>query len=360
MSAYLPLLLALLESVAHKSSSDNRFMPTKAQNDKLREINEESAARDDDEPAMHTRSWQEWSRFVRVHLRKVLYFQHENGGRQREADMKERARVVVTLVEENDNIDTICFMDGHGRFLFALLEALMKLPLTRRNTLKLKVVDIDEQVHAWHTLFFPADVQCELADIYAMSPSSRGANNLIYFNFCGIGGKSGIDTLARFVCSEKFAGEQFLLSLSTRGNWTIKPKVLLQAKLGQTFLGTQMTAGEKFITIQYRRAVQARTVTTTTTPPHRPQTNRVPANKAAEPALTPAPCAPTIVAPQAVPAAISGVPAKVAGPDGPLVAFLSTGRERCQGITDKGAQCLFRAHARNLKAGHSACMKHNH
>ena len=85
------------------------------------------------------------------------------------------AELVVSHLEKNVAINKKNYMDGHGRFTFALISTLLrsKTIIGRLlDGLTLVVVDIDEDAHLWHTNFFPTDmVQCVCKNIYLQNPT---------------------------------------------------------------------------------------------------------------------------------------------------------------------------------------------
>ena len=124
-------------------------------------------------------------------LEDALFFRLENGGRQRKpVDMFQIAELVVSHLEKNVAINKKNYMDGHGRFTFALISTLLRSPTIigrLLDGLTLVVVDIDEDAHLWHTNFFPTDmVQCVCKNIYLQNPT---VTDFFYFNYCGIGGR---------------------------------------------------------------------------------------------------------------------------------------------------------------------------
>jgi hypothetical protein len=152
-----------------------------------------------------------WFQFIsNEEVFRSLYFGLENGGRQRLESVRERAKILVNMIRMNLNITKITIMDGHGRFLFALLEALFKTKDDRLMNIDITVVDIDRSVHQWHELFFPADIRSVHSDIYDYQKRAQ-EDTLTYFNFCGIGGKTGLE---RFLAK---LHSSCLLSFSTRG-----------------------------------------------------------------------------------------------------------------------------------------------
>lgn len=96
------------------------------------------------------------------------------------ADQLKRAKKVAkTMVKRG--LKNIVLMDGHGRFVFALLDAL----LSRRQNLAeytISLVDLDLNAHAWHAEFIPGThVHDDILE------RKREENTFYYLNFCSLG-----------------------------------------------------------------------------------------------------------------------------------------------------------------------------
>ena len=108
------------------------------------------------------------------------------------ADQQLRADKLVSYVKANPQIKTIVTMDGHGRFILSLLQALGHMA----NDINIKVVDIDPIVNRWHQSFFPNRIESVEGNIFNYVPNQH---TLVYMNFCGIGGQEGQENLAKYL-----------------------------------------------------------------------------------------------------------------------------------------------------------------
>lgn len=107
-------------------------------------------------------------------------------------DIKLRAQIIASEIASNSEINTIVMMDGHGRFVLALLQELLSLAKNprslftgkRMNDFVFKIVDITQQVVEYHQqFFFTSAFVHSLEDVTKITPKQ---NELFYFNFCGI------------------------------------------------------------------------------------------------------------------------------------------------------------------------------
>jgi len=112
------------------------------------------------------------------------------------SDQEDRANILVQQIMTNPKIKKIVIMDGHGRFLLTLLK---KLGL-RANHLKITVVDINPVVVDWHKCFFPKKIESIYDNIFNYEPSNT---QLVYMNFCGLGGLKGQMGLANYLAKIK-------------------------------------------------------------------------------------------------------------------------------------------------------------
>jgi hypothetical protein len=112
------------------------------------------------------------------------------------SDQEDRANILVQQIMTNPEIKKIVIMDGHGRFLLTLLK---KLGL-RANHLKITVVDINPVVVDWHKCFFPKKIESIYDNIFNYEPSNT---QLVYMNFCGLGGLKGQMDLANYLAKIK-------------------------------------------------------------------------------------------------------------------------------------------------------------
>jgi len=124
-----------------------------------------------------------------------------------------RADCLVEILVDNPQIHEIHTMDGHGRFLFVLLQTIIRRIPQRLNTLKLIFHDVDPDVTAWQGLFFPNGLCSSVtSDIFEVE---RSPNRLIYMNFCGLGGPNQYRKFQRYV--DEFSltkGQIFVFSVS--------------------------------------------------------------------------------------------------------------------------------------------------
>lgn len=197
---------------------ENRMQPTRKQGDNLETLNydlQEVGAQPFNECTLD--AWHETVKACEVEL----FFYLEAGWKQRQKNMKERAEAVVKAVKADKAIDTIVFMDGHGRFFYSLLSQLRDdIEMHERlKNMRFVVVDIDGDVHRWHELFFPKqNVTSIHGNIYKLDSQYYAENCFLYFNFCGIGGSDGLQQFRSFITSEKLQYQtKFMVSFSTRG-----------------------------------------------------------------------------------------------------------------------------------------------
>ena len=112
------------------------------------------------------------------------------------SDQEDRANILVQQIMTNPEIKKIVIMDGHGRFLLTLLQKLG----IRANHLKITVVDINPVVVDWHKYFFPKKIESIYDNIFNYEPSNT---QLVYMNFCGLGGLKGQMGLANYLAKIK-------------------------------------------------------------------------------------------------------------------------------------------------------------
>lgn len=219
----------------------NRFAPTESQNEQL--IAHVVKLMPD--------TLRDWANVIESDIVDSLFFQLENGGKQRKKDMFQRANIVVKWCKkEGNNIKRIVYMDGHGRFTFTLVRTIFEDAILSERLLSkqltLCVVDIDAQAHAWHQEFFPKDIACVSQCVYEQSVVST---DFFYLNFCGIGGQCGLRKLKAFV--ERHAKQTFLVSMSTRkievdGDYIPRELESLRTKNPSSL--KRVTSGKRFIT----------------------------------------------------------------------------------------------------------------
>lgn len=101
-------------------------------------------------------------------------------------DQFRRANAILNYMIKN-NLRHLVFLDGHGRFLWSFIRAILKAKLKPAD-FSFEVVDIDINCHWWHCLFLPSAVKCVLGDIFDIANYHKTQNRacFIYFNFCAI------------------------------------------------------------------------------------------------------------------------------------------------------------------------------
>lgn len=136
------------------------------------------------------------------------------------ADQELRAGQLAQRILANPKIKNLVMMDGHGRFLLTLIEKLGK----RANTLSITVVDINSTVVDWHKYFFPKNVESIEANIFNYEPSDT---QMVYMNFCGIGGIKGQKAFANYLAKIKKSPtytKELFVSFSTARRATYSSK----------------------------------------------------------------------------------------------------------------------------------------
>ena len=90
----------------------------------------------------------------------------------------------ITIVR---NFKTFVYLDGHGRFTYFLMKAIVDNGLNL-DYFQFKTIDINEFSYEWHNNFFPTDILNYEYDIFEFISESKEVNFIPYFNFCGLGG----------------------------------------------------------------------------------------------------------------------------------------------------------------------------
>ncbi len=127
-----------------------------------------------------------------------LYWKINRGLETKLRDLKRRAEELVNHVMTN-GIEELVIMDGHGRFLFIFLLLLFGRDQNKFKSLKITVTDIFEDkqgrdvITQFHKLAFPKDIKSVQKNMYTFKTTKK---QMLYFNFCGIGGVEGV---ARFI-----------------------------------------------------------------------------------------------------------------------------------------------------------------
>jgi hypothetical protein len=103
--------------------------------------------------------------------------------------LKDQELRAIKLIHESQGYKHICFMDGHGTFIYYLLFHMHQ--LYERTGYKdfpvIHVVDVVESVNIWHKIFF--------GDIFVIPDTPQDifqytqnfTDMYVYYNFCGIG-----------------------------------------------------------------------------------------------------------------------------------------------------------------------------
>ena len=90
---------------------------------------------------------------------------------------------------------TIRFLDGHGRFLWHILNAMTTKSLDISNYI-FEVYELDDYTYKWHQHFFPLHVKCIKGDI--LTGDDLDDSVAVFLNFCGIT-KNWIDGLDDYI-----------------------------------------------------------------------------------------------------------------------------------------------------------------
>lgn len=109
------------------------------------------------------------------------------GGSTKKVSLTIRCQKLAKMLANSDGSMKHCYMmDGHGRTLFMLVEALLLSGISFEEMEgKIHVVDIDEYSHQWHMHAFPKGIDSIQSNIFHLEiPKSA----ILYLNFCGIGG----------------------------------------------------------------------------------------------------------------------------------------------------------------------------
>lgn len=161
-------------------------------------------------------NWDEWIEMW--HHNDILYTGYELdviGDQQKRA--VEMANILAKLDLSHEI--TVTMMDGHGRQWLAALKEFKKRNFDL-NKVKLRIVDINDDVNDWHEIFFPKGyttvVRSTVADggIYKEDVPTNG---LLYMNFCGLDGTNDVLENRLNVLQENGVLRKTMVSLSSRG-----------------------------------------------------------------------------------------------------------------------------------------------
>jgi hypothetical protein len=161
-------------------------------------------------------NWDEWIEMWDHN--DILYTGHKSAVI---GDQQKRAIEMANILGKLDLSQeiTVTMMDGHGRQWLAALKEFKKRGFDL-NKVKLRIVDINDDVNDWHELFFPSGyttvVRSTVADggIYKENVPTNG---LLYMNFCGLDGTNEILERRLNVLQENGVLGQTMVSLSSRG-----------------------------------------------------------------------------------------------------------------------------------------------
>ena len=99
------------------------------------------------------------------------------------------ARVVKQLVDGGINRAVrVRLLDGHGRMLLSIINAVKELGLSPEDNLKFQVFEIDEEVKEWHAAVFPKAF-VETRHMSITSPDAHTnceREDILYLNFCSV------------------------------------------------------------------------------------------------------------------------------------------------------------------------------
>jgi len=139
-------------------------------------------------------------------------------------DQKQRCHEIIRHIKKHGN-QQIILMDGHGRFVSMLSHGLG----VNEQSVRIHVVDIDQNAVEWHNLFFPKNITGEKKDIFdvvdeqSVSGDDGETKPFIYLNFCGIADalrNRGIESIADLEAFVKKLSnlQHVMISFSVRGN----------------------------------------------------------------------------------------------------------------------------------------------
>lgn len=116
-------------------------------------------------------------------------------------DIQQRAAYCASQIVKH-NTHFFVTLDGHGRMILSVISELLKLGKhgeAALSRLRFVVPDREQRVTDFHQWLFPNQLFFTFltTDIYKLE--TRFAYTFIYLNFCGIGGKSGIQACRNFL-----------------------------------------------------------------------------------------------------------------------------------------------------------------
>jgi len=180
--AYNPLQSIIVAGVNRKV---NKFQPTEKDIDDLI-IFLESFSSD------WNATWYQWydtirkygdgplNLFVPPHFDEIIFY-----------DQQKRAQLLVSKFLQH-NLDNIYLMDGHGRMAYSICDE-----FTRQQhgwIPDMNVIELANNTnHVWHQLFFPPNTSINADMLNYVRQGNRRI--LYYINYCGIGGREGLQSL---------------------------------------------------------------------------------------------------------------------------------------------------------------------
>jgi hypothetical protein len=134
-------------------------------------------------------TWSQWVDAMKPYLPLFLAMLDapSKGESKKIKDVMLRAEKVASLLQPSHT--KIRLMDGHGRVVLLILQAIIKRHgAARANSLTIELVDIDAGVSAYHTSFYPRSLidQGRLVVACQDVMAKHEENVLLYLNFCGI------------------------------------------------------------------------------------------------------------------------------------------------------------------------------
>ncbi|ETO01891.1 histon H1 [Reticulomyxa filosa] len=167
----------------------------------------------------------------------------------RRIDLEKRAEAVAQLLIKG-NFKTLRLMDGHGRILFLILKHLIDQKREDLvDSLKIELVDIDADVHAYHKGVFVGE-GCKNIKVIHKDVLDMGISpaTLVYLNFCGIA--KSVKKVETFREEYKKQQISFVLSFSISRNAAKSiPIINLKNVMESTEFASKLDTGRKgFVT----------------------------------------------------------------------------------------------------------------
>ena len=171
------LLRALVRHYNDKDNSKNGLQPS---------FSKEIASASVPVPVCKTLKDVYLTHFKYINMYFTIMEANINGASPKVDDIKLRARALAELLHPLHQ--TVIMMDGHGRIMLQFLHEVVKLHgLHRLEKLRIKLVDLNDEVTQWHnTMYRCTAVESIAANVFEHTkilPRSQ----LVYYNFCGAG-----------------------------------------------------------------------------------------------------------------------------------------------------------------------------